>query len=212
MHRVVSACVLLIACTGAQPVDEAACASICDAREAASAEGDGGGDEGATMKLTAFEQQILASSVEDIRQGVRPFDDNSLGICPKGENVRRCDEMLGKSPGELPEGEYILYGSFRVPNVGERGTWKVNLKVACEVTRTLPDGTVKTIERDPYERPYEVVYAGTERGYTLSPLRRITSPGRNGAESCTWTLTAPHPDGDKVYEGAWSVPEAPPEE
>lgn len=209
MLRVLPVCVLLVGCVGGATVDEASCASICDARDGGGEAAEASGESGAApMKLSGFEQEILAATVEDLRQGVRPFDENSLGICPKGENVRRCDEMLGSNPGELAEGEYILYGSFRVPNVGERGTWKVNLKVECEVTRTLPDGSQKVSTRDPYERPYEVVFAGTERGYTLSPLRRISSPGKNGAESCTYTITAPHPDGDKVFEGAWSVPGA----
>lgn len=213
MTRVVPALALLAAaCTGGPAaVDEAACASIC--AQQASGGASAGDAEAAPegMVLSAYEQELFSGLVEEVRQGVRPFDDQSLGICPKGDNTRRCDEMLGSSPGELPEGEYILYGSFRVPNVGERGSWKVKLIVECELTRTLPDGTTKTDTRPPYEREYEVVYAGEDRGYTLSPMRRITSPGRNGAESCTYKVVSPSPDGDKVYEGAWSVPAAPAE-
>ena len=201
---------LLVGCTGAPAqVDEAACASICDARDTTATTTPEAG--ASNIKLSAFEEQLFATPVEDVRAGVRPFDDSSLGICPKGENTRRCDKMLGTDVGELAEGEYILYGSFRVPRIGDRGTWKVKLKVECEVTRTLPDGTTRTDTRNPYEREYEVVFAGEEHGYKLSPMRRITSPGKNGAEACTYTITAPHPDGDKVYTGSWSVPEAPPE-
>ena len=207
MRRFVPLLATVIACTGPAQVDEAACADIC-AGKTGGASTDGAGSGGGLV-LSAFEEQILADTVNDMRQGVRPFDENNLGICPKGDNPRRCDTMMGANPGELPEGEYILYGSFMVPNVGERGTWKVKNVVECEVTRTLPDGTVKTDTRDPWEREYEVVYAGQERGYTLSPLRRITSPGKNGAESCTFKIIAPHPDGEKVFEGSWSVPAAP---
>jgi len=209
MLRVASALAFLVACNGAQ-VDEASCAKICADQQASASTPESGGS--ADLVLSAFEEELLATTVQDIRKGVRPFDENSLGICPKGENSRRCDEMLGMNPGELPEGEYILYGSFKVPNVGERGTWKVKNVVECEVTRTLPDGTTRTDTRDPWEREYEVTYAGEERGYTLSPLRRISSPGKNGAETCTFKIIATHPDGPKVYEGGWSVPAPPAEE
>ena len=59
----------------------------------------------------------------------------------------------------------------------------------------------------PESRPQLVVYAGEERGYRLR-LRNLTSPRDDARQECTWTLTSPHPDGDKVYEGSWVIPQA----
>ncbi|MFK7928338.1 MAG: hypothetical protein AB8H79_09115, partial [Myxococcota bacterium] len=134
----------LAACVPAAQIDEQSCAAFCKGPDAGSASTESAADGASGMALTAFEQNMLSGLVEDVRAGVRPFDEQSLGICPKGENPRKCDEMLGATPGELPEGEYILYGSFRVPNAGDRGSWKVKLTVECAVSRPLEDGSTKT--------------------------------------------------------------------
>lgn len=196
---------LVVACMDNQPIDATSCAEICAQQTAATPEGtDAPAAVGTT--LTPFERGVLSELVEDVRAGVRPFDDASLGVCPKGDNPRRCGEMLGSNPGELPPGEYILYGSFRAPNAGPRGTWSVELAVDCAVSRTLPDGSVKTDKIPTFTKSYEVVYAGVSKGYTLSPLRRITSPGKRGAESCTYTVRTPKGDEANEYTGGWSVP------
>ncbi len=206
--------VLVLAACPAPTVDEAACAEIC-----AQAGGEGGqatpqargaaptpaAAETRALTLSTYEAELLGDMVQDVRAGVRPFDDQSIGICPKPDKSRGCDEMLGMNPGELPEGEYVLHSSFKVPQAGERGTWTVKVDVDCEVTQTGDDGSTST-KTSTWSKEFDVVYAGVERGYTLSPLRRITSPHPLGPQACTFTITAPHPDGDKVYEGAWSLP------
>ncbi|MFT7521609.1 MAG: hypothetical protein ACI9MC_003760 [Kiritimatiellia bacterium] len=195
----------LVACDGGAPAkcDQAACAGICDGRPAPQT-GAAVDPSTAGLALTGFEEGMLKTVVEDVRQGVRPMDGQSLGICPKGEG-RECPNMLGMVPGELAEGDYILYGSFAVPNVGDKGTWKIRLDTECITTRKTDNGESSNTTQ--YSKEYDVVFAGKDRGYTLSPLRRITSPGKNGAQACTFKMVAPHGDGDKVYEGSWSVPD-----
>ncbi len=85
------------------------------------------------------------------------------------------------------------------------GTWKVKLETDCTWTRSK-DGSETTTKRSD-SKEYTVNYTGEERGYRLSPLRTIKSPSSDDyRKSCSWTLTAPHADGDKVYSGSWVVP------
>lgn len=196
----------------APAVDAASCAEICaEQRPAPSAGGDAAAPStpAATTGLTAFEKEILGDALEDLRAGVRPLDGQSLGICPLGPNKRECPEMLGASPGELAEGEYILYGAFQVPQAGERGDWTVKVEIDCTTTREGESGSSETTSN--WSKSYDVSYAGKDkdgnvRPYVLSPMRRIKSPNATGAQTCSWKVVAPHGDGDKVYEGSWSVP------
>lgn len=194
----------LSACGGGV-VDEAACKDICaksgSAGAAPTAVAGGGAASGGAM--SAFESGLLASYLEDIRGGVRPFNEQGIGIC-QGE--KECASFLGNTAMDLPAGKYMLKGEFRVPNVGEQGTWKIRFDSDCTVTRKTASGESTTTRNS--SREYDVRYAGTDRGYRIMPLRSIESPSKGGAESCTWKITAPHPDGDKVYEGAWSTPAA----
>lgn len=154
--------------------------------------------------VVGFEEELLLPLVEDIRAGVRPWDEQGFGIC---RGKRTCDEFLGTDVGELPPGEYIMKAEMRVPNVGEPGTWKIRYDTQCVTTRVTPTG--ETTSTSDSSREYDVRFAGSERGYRLMPLRTIESPSNGGRRECTWTITAPHPDGDKVYTGSWSVPAAP---
>ena len=190
----------LTACGGSDATcGEAECAAFVEAAvtAATSAEADQPG-----IVLTGFENELLSPVVEDVRQGVRPFTDQGIGIC-RGE--RTCDEYLGTDVGELPEGKYIVMAELLVPDVGERGTWTIEFATECAINRVSSDGTVSTSNTDS-SRSYDVLYAGSERGYRLMPLRTITSPSTGGQRECTYTITAPHPDGDKVYTGSWSTP------
>jgi hypothetical protein len=150
--------------------------------------------------MTAFEKQLVGPLMDDLRAGVRPFDEQGIGIC-KGAG-KECGTYLGTDVGELPAGEYSLQARLKVPDIGEKGTWTVKLLTQCETVSD--DGSVR--EGTPYERSYDVIYAGADKGYTLAPLYKITSPAGSKAKRCTYTITAPHPDGDKVYDGSWSVP------
>jgi len=153
-------------------------------------------------ELSDYEQSVVGPVLEDIRAGVRPFNDASVGIC-KGQGLE-CEHFLGTDVGELRPGEFMVRAELQVPAVGE--DWSVNFATDCETTKVSGDSTTKT--NSARDKDHSVSHRGAERGYRLSPLHKITSPGKYGAQKCTWTLTAPHPDGDKVYSGSWSVPGA----
>ncbi len=155
----------------------------------------------AAAAMSDFEHQLIDPLVEDVRGGVRPWSDQSVGIC-KGKKT--CDEFLGREPGELPKGDYIVMAELRVPNVGPKGTWTVTFETDCTSIRETPNGESRDTRN--YNRTYEVTYAGDERGFRLMPLRMIESPSGSSRTECTWRLKAPHPDGDKVVEGSWSTP------
>jgi len=162
------------------------------------------------VRLTKYEAEVMGDLIQDVKAGVRPYTDASLGICPQNqepETKRQCSEMLGRTPGELAAGTYILYSEWAVPDVGAKGTWRIHFETECITSHKGKDGEVKTSTRNS-SKEYDLVYAGKQRGYRISPMRVITSPSKYGSVTCTYKITAPHGDGDKVYEGTWSLPEA----
>ncbi len=154
-------------------------------------------------RLTDFERTLIAPLLDEIRQGVRPFDEHGFGIC-QGVG-KRCEQYLGTDVGELPPGKYMVRAELKVPNIGPRGTWKVRFETECETTSTQGDKVHTT--RTSSTKEYNVVHVGPSRGYRLSPLRVIDSPMTGGTQRCTARLVALHPDGDKVYTVSWTVPE-----
>lgn len=182
---------VLVGCGGPAPVcGEAECAGIGAAKGA--------------VALSAFEQELLAPVIADVRGGIQPWNDTSIGVC-KG-NGRDCDGWIGTAADDLPPGDYMLRAEVSVPDVGPRGTWKLKLDTECTTTRKKASGestsTTTTHSRD-YE---EMQYSGEEHGSRISPMYRITSPNPGGAQSCTWKLTALHPEHPTEWTGRWSVP------
>jgi hypothetical protein len=152
------------------------------------------------VALTRFEARLLGEQLSDIRAGVRPWGEQSLGICTHEDGSRTCPTFLGADAGELPPGAYQIYAELRAPAVGPEGTWTIDFSVHCMIT----SASGQTSPHD-YSKAYTVTYAGEERGFRLSPLYKITSPS-SGSRDCQWALSAPHPDRDIVYTGSWSSP------
>jgi hypothetical protein len=152
-------------------------------------------------EMSAFEQGLLTPMLEDIRAGVQPFAAETVGIC-EGTG-KTCDAFLGLDPGELPPGEFMLRGEFRAPKIGDKGTWKVSLQTECVTTQKTANG--ENSKTDRRERAYDVVYAGEDRGYRLSPMVKIDSPSKSGDVACTYTLTTQHPDAPTTLSGGWKV-------
>jgi hypothetical protein len=177
------------------PLPAAAPADTATAAPAAAGEG---------LKFTSFELALLRPLLDDVRQGVRPRDGQAFGVC--STTGKDCADFLGSSPGELAPGKYLVKAELAVPRVGERGTWTVAFEVKCTTTATR--GSSTTTSTSTYSHSYEVGYSAQDHGYRLMPLYSIESPAKGGARTCSYTLTAPHPDGAKTYAGAWSVPQA----
>ncbi len=159
--------------------------------------------KGSSTGLTSFEQNLVGPLLSDVREGVQPFSDQSIGIC-RGLG-RDCEEYLGTSVEELPPGEYMMRAELKVPRVGEKGTWRVKFEVQCTTTRRTERGESTTTSSTSKE--YDVQYAGTERGSRLSPLYTIRSPDPSGEKHCTYKLTSLHPDTPAEWTGSWSVPQ-----
>ncbi len=186
--------VALTGCGGAAPTcGEADCAPVCEAA----------GKEG----LTAFEQGLVAPVIADVRAGITPWNETSIGVC-RGSG-RDCDAWIGAAADDLPPGEYMLRAELKVPDVGPRGTWKLKLDTECTTTRKTATGE-STSTTTAHSREYdEMQYAGEEHGSRISPMYRITSPNPGGAQACTWKLTTLHPDHPAEWSGRWSVPGVP---
>jgi hypothetical protein len=167
---------------------------------AAPAAAAGGGD------LSTFEHGLVDPMLDDLRQGVRPWAADSVGIC--SGTGRDCTQFLGVDGGELTApGDYMVRAELRVPKIGEKGTWKVRFETNCEITKQ-GSGSSTSTTTNTSSKEYDVQYAGEEHGSRLSPLYTITSPSKYGAQKCTYTLTSLNPDNEQKITGSWSVPPA----
>lgn len=195
---------------GAAECGPAECADICakeakapeapEAEPAKAAPAPAPVDDG----LTGFEKQLLASSIEDVKQGVRPFNDEGFGIC-KGSG-RDCEGFVGADAGDLPPGDYMIQAQLAVPQIGDEDTWKVHFRSKCESIRVGSDGQETRTPRE-HDKEYVVRYAGPDKPYRLAPLRRVTSPAKGARQECTYSLTMVRPDREEVLTGSYSVPQ-----
>ena len=139
----------------------------------------------AATTLEKWEGDILEPYLKDMREGVRVYGDEGFGIC---QGKKDCEQFLGLTAENLPPGDYFIKGEFQVPSVGQ--SWQIKFKVDCQMTDDKGNSTSQN-----HERPYDVKYAGKDRGYRIQPLWRIQSPHPNGARACTFALTPVRPDG-----------------
>ncbi len=182
---------MLISCKGGGTAGAADCATTSSS------------SQGSTAGLTSFEQGLVGPLLSDVREGVQPYNEQSIGIC-KGQG-RDCAEFLGGSAEDLPPGEYMMRAELKVPRVGDKGTWRVKIEAECTTTRKTERG--ETTSTSTTSKEYDVQYAGTERGSRLSPLYTIRSPDPSGEKHCNYKLTSLHPDHPTEWTGSWSVPQ-----
>ena len=151
-----------------------------------------------SAQMSPWEAELLAEPLAEIRQGIQPFNEESIGVCT---GVQKCEAYLGAEPGLLGEGDHMVFAELRVPSYGEN--WKANFELHCETSR--PDGSSTPYD---YDRSYEVRNSGPNRGYRLSPMMRIKSPHSSGPRSCTYSLTPIRPDGEagEAWTGSYQTP------
>ena len=163
------------ACASNDPIECPACDETISAPSAAG-------------NLSDWELSLLQEPLEDIRAGIRPFGEESFGIC---RGVQKCEEFIGKDPGVLNDGDHMVYAELRVPKLGEQ--WQADFSLNCETARE--DGTSQPYE---YNRSYSVSHSGPNRGYRLAPMARIQSPNTTGKRECSYSLTPVRPDGERL--------------
>ncbi len=210
MRRLVIGMVLAaVGCGGgAGECGPAECADIC-AKEAKTAAPAPAKEAPAAApkdeRLTDFEKAVLADTIDSVKAGVRPYDAEGFGVC-KGKG-RECEGFVGADAGQLPAGDYMIQARLAVPQIGGDDTWRVHFATKCETIRVGADGKETRTPRE-HDKEYQVRYAGPDRPYRLSPLRRITSPAKGGRQECTYTLTMVRPDKEEVLKGSYTVPAA----
>lgn len=151
--------------------------------------------------LSEFEERVIGPVLQDLRDGVRPFGDGTLGVCVSSDGKNCEGEVTGE---ELPPGDYLFFAELRVPKNAPEDGWKVNFATECNNSRVTDNS--ESTSSHASNKDYAVSYTGEERGYRLR-LRTLKSPREGGKQECTWKLSSPHPDGEKVFEGKWIIPQ-----
>ena len=159
-------------------------------------------------QLSVEEEALLRPYLDDLRAGIRPFKEGSVGICRSDDEKRKeCTEFIGLEGGELPEGSYMLQARLRVPKLQTEKGWNVSLTTKCTISAWKKNGEVRVKEAKPRTKNYKVRYTNEERGYRLVPMAIIDSPDKHGVgRECQWQLVYHNIDGDAVVEGSWKVP------
>ena len=151
--------------------------------------------------LTTAEEKLLAPSLEELRKGIQPFDSSAIGICKT--SGKECDEFLGTTAKDLPEGEYILHAKLLAPSLKPEDGWKVEFHRECRTFKQTKNG--ETSSTNTYSKEYNISYSS--KGYHLSPLATISSPEKYGRKECDWKLIFHNVNGQEEVSGSWSVPE-----
>ena len=150
--------------------------------------------------LSDAEKELLADSLSQIRTGIKPFDDSSVGIC-KGSG-KNCEEFLGTTAELLPEGEYMLQARLLAPKLKPEGGWKVEFHRDCTTTKKTKNG--ESTSNNNYSKEYKI--SRNDKGYLLAPLATIRSPNKYGQKTCEWKMIFHNTNGTEEIKGSWSIP------
>ena len=156
--------------------------------------------KGSDDSLSAAEKELLADSLSQIRTGIKPFDDSSVGVC-KGSG-KNCEEFLGTTVSDLPEGEYMLQARLLAPKIKPEGGWKVEFHRDCKTTKKTKNG--ESVTNNNYSKEYKISH--NKKGYHLAPLATIKSPNKYGKKECDWKLILHNTNGTEEIKGSWSIP------
>ena len=179
------------------------CQKCSEVSDSSSSSSSSSGSASSGSALSQAEQELLANHIEDLRAGIRAFDEKSIGICVQGAKKRECAEFLGKDVSNLPEGNYMMYANLLAPKITPEGKWKVEFQKDCTRIKKTKNGESKTTNN--YSKSYTINYG--PKGYHLAPLMTFSSPGQYGSEECQWKLIFHNVNGTEEITGSWSVPE-----
>ena len=189
---------LLLACSDSEPKQTTANNKEQDCP--ACPECPKGNEQGSEDRLSAVEKELLSTPLSQLRAGIQPFDDSSVGVC-KGSG-KNCEEFIGTTALDLPEGEYMLQARLLAPKLKPENGWKVEFHRDCTTTKNTKNGESTTTNN--YSKEYKI--SRNEKGYHLAPLATIRSPGKYGKKKCDWRLVFHNANGVEEIKGSWSVP------
>ena len=178
------------------------CPKCIEPSNASASEGASSSSKAGGGSLSQAEQDLLANHLEDLRTGIRGFDEKSIGVCVQGKKKRECAEYLGTDVSNLPEGKYMMQAHLLAPKITPEGKWKVEFQKDCTRIKKTKNGESKTTNN--YSKSYTINYSS--KGYRLAPLMTFTSPGKYGSEECKWKLIFHNVNGTEELTGSWSVP------
>lgn len=200
--RLLPLLVLLSCDVQPRPCGAEDCAKDCDLllpggrlRERAPSQTDGPSPELTAAEYAAFEDALL-----DIRAGIRPWSDDSVGVCV---GANGCVESLGPNPGVLPPGSYVVSADLRAPKAkGE--FWRFVFRQRCAATHpTDPDAERELID---IEQEHPVAWVSETRPASFGALATITSPHPDKHLDCAWHLELHNPLKVELIEGTYEVP------
>ena len=154
--------------------------------------------------VSGAELKLLEPFLSDLREGIREFSPNSIGIC-EGQS-KSCETFVGLDAGELAEGKYMIRGDFQAPKLKPENGWTIKFAVDCEITKVSKNSTSTTTKN--YSKEYTINHVNrTEYGYRLSPLYNIESPSSSGTHNCTWSITGSNLEEPVVWKGSYTIPQ-----
>ena len=154
--------------------------------------------------VSEAELKLLEPFLSDLREGIREFSPNSVGIC-EGQS-KSCETFVGLDAGELAEGKYMIRGDFQAPKLKPESGWTIKFAVDCEITKISKNSTSTTTKN--YAKEYTINHVNrTEYGYRLSPLYNIESPSSSGTHKCSWSITGANLDEPVVWKGSYTIPQ-----
>jgi len=131
--------------------------------------------------LSPAEVATFGEAIEDLRGGVRPFSEQSVGICRCEKSCGRdCEEYVGLVANNPPEGNYQVRAALHTPRLMPDEMLQVKFEHACEVTIEGKHGT--RTSTDNYDRTFQLGKSNRKHGYRLAMTKTFEG---------SYTLQAP---------------------
>jgi hypothetical protein len=160
------------------------------------------GRPGGEPVLSDAEWEIFAPELRDLRQGVRAWSEDSVGLCT---GVSGCSSFVGLDAGVLPAGEYVVTAALRVPRLGDTNHWRGIFRRQCAFL--MPDS--KTVQRmEPLLSEHGFQFITDDKPFVLPELARATSPHPEFHVSCAWELEFHNPLAIDTISGSYEIPTA----
>jgi len=159
--------------------------------------------------LTDAEANLLWPSLSELRQGVRPFSDQSVGICRcNGPCGKTCDEFIGLDVENPPPGRYQVRAALHTPRHMPDTMKTVDFAHTCTKLRKRKHGEQKTESSG--SKPIRIRRGKKAHGFRISRSLEFVSPSKLDELKCDWSYTIHNLDGDKTIKGSYRVTNAAP--